>query len=78
MARIQALTLTGVAAGLRREQRSRVRKLLEVLPLSVSALRADSTPVTVAVSDLRLPDMTAAGSSIHSTPGKRRSNVSVV
>jgi hypothetical protein len=54
--RYQSLTHSHVSAMLLREQRQKLRELVEVLPLRVSALRGGGGgPVHIAMRDVRLP-----------------------
>lgn len=59
--RYQALTLSHVSAMLAREQRARLRELMEVFPLRVNALRSGAGgPIQITVCNVRLPDSAAA------------------
>ncbi len=59
--RYQSLTLSHISSMLLREQRSRMRELLDVVPLRINALRPNAGgPIQTTVCNLRLPDSLAA------------------
>lgn len=55
--RYQSLTYSHVSAMLLREQRTKMRQLLDIMPVRINALRPDGgSPVKVTICNLHLPD----------------------
>lgn len=57
--RYQSLTLSHVSAMLAREQRVRLRDLMDICPLRINAVRNSGGPIQITVCNLRLPDSAA-------------------
>eukprot|EP00878_Enallax_costatus_P022447 GHUV01023812.1.p1 GENE.GHUV01023812.1~~GHUV01023812.1.p1 ORF type:complete len:280 (+),score=95.65 GHUV01023812.1:310-1149(+) len=58
--RYQSLTLSHVSAMLAREQRVRLRELMDIFPLRINAVRNSGGPIQITVCNLRLPEGAAA------------------
>ena len=72
--RYQSLTYSHVASMLLRDQRQKVRELLEIFPLRISALRTNTgPPVKVTICNLKIPEGGPASSASFSEAEVRRS-----
>lgn len=58
--RYQSLTLSHVSAMLAREQRVRLRELMDIFPLRINAVRSSGGPIQITICNLRLPENAAA------------------
>lgn len=69
--RYQSLTLSHVGAMLAREQRGRLRELMEILPLRINAVRSSGGPIQITVCNVRLPENASAPAGGWSEPQVR-------